>query len=368
MPETYIPLADAAQFESVSYDTLKKRIQRNPEQYKTQTVAGEGGGKDQIRVAVSSLSQKARRAHRAQQRIDGGDIIIDQIKGQETPWYVTADLNQYIEGHKRQYYEAVELANRVQESLQYDGPDRTGYMKELAEELGIGTATLYRHQKAVAEANAWAERLRREDGFGRSHFRVLAVCRKPKERNTFPGLTPEQRALIENIWFDKRFRNNHGSMVLLWERFEIEAEKRGWTDYPGQKTIERYINYIKELPGAASAMCLAADGKREWKNKKQIKAQRDATCLDVMEYLQGNIVSMYDALGSGTGVAQQMASAINETEPERYARLQQRIQNVKESIGSSLLPTVNDFLGVGERVLTKVSDPEPDEDDPRHQI
>lgn len=70
--------------------------------------------------------------------------------------------------------------------------------------------------------------------------------------------------------------------------------------------------------------------------------------------LQGNIVSMYDALGTGTGVAQAMASAINETEPERYERLQQRIQNVKESIGTSLLPTVNEFLGVGERVLTKV--------------
>lgn len=70
--------------------------------------------------------------------------------------------------------------------------------------------------------------------------------------------------------------------------------------------------------------------------------------------LQENIVSMYDALGSGTGVAQAMASAINETEPERYERLQQRIQNVKESIGSSLLPTVNDCLSVGEQVLTKV--------------
>lgn len=70
--------------------------------------------------------------------------------------------------------------------------------------------------------------------------------------------------------------------------------------------------------------------------------------------LQGNIVNMYDALGSGTGVAQAMATAINETEPERYERLQQRIQNVKESIGNSLLPTVNDFLGVGEQVLTKV--------------
>lgn len=70
--------------------------------------------------------------------------------------------------------------------------------------------------------------------------------------------------------------------------------------------------------------------------------------------LQENIVGMYDALGSGTGVAQKMASAINETEPERFERLQQRIQNVKESIGNSLLPTVNDLMGKGEEVLTKV--------------
>ncbi len=70
--------------------------------------------------------------------------------------------------------------------------------------------------------------------------------------------------------------------------------------------------------------------------------------------LQTNIVGMYDALGSGTSVALEMASAINETEPERYERLHQRIQNITESIGNSLLPTVNDFLGVGEQVLSKV--------------
>lgn len=70
--------------------------------------------------------------------------------------------------------------------------------------------------------------------------------------------------------------------------------------------------------------------------------------------LQTNIIGMYDALGSGTGVAMEMASAINETEPERYERLQQRIHNITESIGNSLLPTVNDFMGVGEQVLTKV--------------
>ena len=70
--------------------------------------------------------------------------------------------------------------------------------------------------------------------------------------------------------------------------------------------------------------------------------------------LQGNILDMYNALGSGTGVATEMANAINETEPERFERLTQRIQNVKESIGNSLLPTVNDLMSAGETVLTKV--------------
>ena len=71
--------------------------------------------------------------------------------------------------------------------------------------------------------------------------------------------------------------------------------------------------------------------------------------------LQDNILGMYDALGSGTGVATEMANAMNETEPERFERLTQRIQNVKESIGNALLPTVNDLMGKGEEVLTKVA-------------
>ena len=71
--------------------------------------------------------------------------------------------------------------------------------------------------------------------------------------------------------------------------------------------------------------------------------------------LQDNILNLYDAMGQGTGVAQDMASAIQETDPERFARLQQRIHHVAESIGSSLLPTVNDLMGKGEQVLTKAA-------------
>lgn len=71
--------------------------------------------------------------------------------------------------------------------------------------------------------------------------------------------------------------------------------------------------------------------------------------------LQDNILNMYDALGSGTGVATEMANAINETEPERFERLTQRIQNVKETIGTALLPTINDLMSKGEAVLGKVA-------------
>ena len=70
--------------------------------------------------------------------------------------------------------------------------------------------------------------------------------------------------------------------------------------------------------------------------------------------LESNILSLYDAMGQGTGVTQKMASAIQETEPERYERLRQQIHNVTESIGNSLLPTINDAMAKGSEVLTKV--------------
>jgi hypothetical protein len=43
-----------------------------------------------------------------------------------------------------------------------------------------------------------------------------------------------------------------------------------------------------DTPGAESARYLAANGSREWKNKKMLKAKRDATTLEVMEYVIGD--------------------------------------------------------------------------------
>ena len=291
MVVSYIGLDEAAAFEGVSYDTMQKRVKRNPQYYKAKAQAREGGGKDQIMVAVDSLTAKGRRAWRAAQKVDGRDVIIEK-RADAAPWYVGADLNHFIEGdggkRKKAYYEAVELAARVQDFIDYVGPDRTAYGERYALALGVSLPTLYRYVDNVLKANAWALKMEKEDGKNRDYFRALALCRKPREKATFPSLTDEQRAVIENIWFDRRFAANLGTVEMLYEKFEDIARARGWGDWPSIKTVARYVKHIMDARGASSARYLAANGTREWKNKMMVKARRDATQLKVMEYVVGD--------------------------------------------------------------------------------
>ena len=291
MSDVFVGLEEAATFEGVKYNTLVQRMKRNPKQYKTKTQPREDGGKDQVMISVASLSAKGRKAWKAAQKVDGRDVIIDK-RTDAAPWYVGADLNHFIEGdggkRKKAYYEAVELASRIQDFINYDGPDRTAYAERYALGLGVSLPTLYRYTDNVLKANAWALKLEREDGQNREYFRALALCRKPREKATFPSLTPEQRAVIENIWFDRRFAANLGTIEMLFEKFEEIAEARGWADYPSIKTVARYVKHLMDTPGAASARYYAANGSREWRNKMMVKARRDATSLKVMEYVVGD--------------------------------------------------------------------------------
>lgn len=287
MSEIYITLKEAAELEGISYNGMALRLNRNPRVFKTKMQPREDGNKEQVLVSVASLTTKARKAHKAKQKVDGRDVIIEQ-RAEAAPWYVEYDLNHYIETRKKQYYEAVELANKVQSFIDYEGADRTAYAERYALGLGVSTPTLYRYVQSILEANAWALKLEKEDGLNRDYFRALALCRKPKEKATFPSLTDEQKAIIENIWFDKRFAANLGTIEMLFEKFEEIAEERAWESYPSIKTVARYIKHVMDTPGAASAHYLAANGSRDWKNKKMVKAKRDATSLSVMEYVIGD--------------------------------------------------------------------------------
>ena len=92
MPEVYIPLEEAAELESIAYETLKKRLQRNPAAFKTKTQPRESGGKEQVLVSVASLSPKAKKAHKAAQKIEGRDVIIER-RAANLPWYIEADTS-----------------------------------------------------------------------------------------------------------------------------------------------------------------------------------------------------------------------------------------------------------------------------------
>ena len=144
MAEAFVTLEEAAVFEGLGYETIRKRIQRNSDLYKTK-IEPRDGGKDRVLVALSSLSKKARRTYKQKMSVDGRDVVIDKLAGDEVPWYLDIDLNWYIENFSKQYYEAVELSKQVQKFLSYNDGERTAYADGFARELGVSQRTLYRY-------------------------------------------------------------------------------------------------------------------------------------------------------------------------------------------------------------------------------
>ena len=292
MAESYVTLGEAAELEGAPYQTMARRIQRKREDFITKTVKSETGGRDVVLVAVSSLSKQARNAWREREKLKSLTEGIPEAEGTkeaEAPWYVNTDVDWYIENYKERYYEGVELGNVVRRFLQYDEGDRTQYAEDFAREyLGKGARTLYRYTKAYLEASAWADRLRKEDGAGYEFFKVLCLCRKPKETGTFPSFTPEVKQCIKNIWFNKEFAANLGTKEMLYSRLQAVARLNGWEKIPSYQSVTRYISYLMEDEGMRNAWFLASKGEREYRNKVMVKGSRDTKGLKVMQIVMGD--------------------------------------------------------------------------------
>lgn len=286
MVNVFISLEEAAKYENSSYEALKKKIQRNPEAFKTKTEPAINGGKDRILVALSSLSKQSRRSYKEAQGIIGGDVVISE-QAEGLPWYLNIDLNWYMDQFPKQYYEAVEFSNKIREFLDYGDEDRTAFADDFAKEIGLSQRTLYRYSQAYLEASAWALKLSKGDGKNYDFFKILALCRKPKVKFTFPSISDEIKAFVENVWFDKAFAANDGTIEMLYSKLEQVAQARGW-EYPSYQTIARYINYLMEDQRGKNAHFLAAKGTREYKNKAMVKRLRDTGALPVMGLVQGD--------------------------------------------------------------------------------
>lgn len=214
--EAYITLEEAARLEGVSYETTKKRAQRG--KLETRNETRESGGKDITLVKVNSLSKQARNAYREQERLkalaaDSSDIQEEQKT--EQPWYVDTDIDWYMDQYKERFYQAAELGNVVRQYLRETVGrygDITAFAEEYAQKhLGKGYRTLYRMIKAYNEALFWQDKKEKEEGCSYEYFRVLCLCRKPKDVGKFPSMSAEVQQTIKNIWFDKDFAGNRES-------------------------------------------------------------------------------------------------------------------------------------------------------------
>jgi len=291
MADGYVTLSEAAELEGVGYDTMQKRVKREPERFQPTVEQRESGGRDQVMIAVSSLSGKARAAWKEREKLKAFAAMPDQEAGEapEAPWYVDTDIDWYMEAHKEEWYKAMELGNVVRDFMAFDEKGKTGHAEEFARErLGKGSRTLYRYVKAYMEAGAWAERLHKEDGGNYDFFKVLCLCRKPKESGTFPSFSPELRQAIKNIWFCEEFAQNQGTKEMLYEKLTEIKERMGWERIPSYQSVARYINYCMEAGRMQNAWYLASRGDIEYRNKVMVKGERNTRDLKVMQIVMGD--------------------------------------------------------------------------------
>lgn len=292
MAEGYVTLNEAAELENVCYESMKKKVQRNPDKYCAKQEKREIGGKDIVLVAVSSLSRQARAAWKEREKLKAfTEEVSEEEKPDsgEVPWYVNEDIDWFQEKHKTEWYKAMELGNIVREFLQYSEKGRTEYADTFAQErIGKGSRTLYRYVKAYQEASAWAYRLSQQDGANYDYLKVLALCRKPKESGTFPSFAPEVKQAVKNIWFNKEFASNRGTRELLYEHLQTLAGLNGWQRIPSYQSVARYINHLMENEGMKNAWYLMSHEEREYKNKVMGKALMDTTVLKPMEVWMGD--------------------------------------------------------------------------------
>jgi putative transposase len=283
-----VSLEVAAQLESMDYHTLYRKIQRNSDKYIIHTEPAENGGKERILVEMSSLSKRAILTYQTIKNMDiksTTEEVVSQDGDDDEAWYVGIELNKYIQKHSDNFYKAVELANRIKEFLEYDGDNKTLYTEQCASKLEMSARNFRRKVDKYLEGSAWALEMSSYDGKNYDFYKILALCRMPREQKPI-ALTDEIMAIIENIWYDKRFSQNRRFQSKLYIMLQKMAEQNGWVYIPSYQTVNRYINYITHK--YSSEKYLASQGMKELKRSKMIKRRRNTSMLKVMELVQGD--------------------------------------------------------------------------------
>ncbi len=283
MKEVWLTLEEAAELEGCTYNAIQLRA-KTDNIYKTKTESGsENGGRDRVYIGLSSLSKKARNLYREKQKIDISRLNENSLSDENVPWYVFVDWGWYKDNNKKYYNEGIELSKHVKDCVEYNGKGKTEYVNQYAEELGIKPRAFRRYMKNYTEAGVWAMEMSKNDGKNYEYMKILALCRKPREKTGRTSLTKEMEAVIENIWFNPEFAQNLCKYAKLYRLFCDEMRERGEAeeDLPSYDSVVRYIKDFRETTDNARVM--VAKGMREFRRTSMVKRRRDLKTLKVME-------------------------------------------------------------------------------------
>lgn len=240
-------MKDATELEGMLYRTFMKQVSRKEEDVEIALRKEKilSGGEERKYIKLTNLSLKTQKAYRAMKKIDtkeGSGIVMKNLPP-EGPWYLDADVNWYIENHSQVYYKTVELSRPLQDIINYSDVDKTEYIIRKAAELGMNQRALYRHMDKYLEAAGWTLKTLRETGASYDYYKVLCLCRKPKDSDTFPTFTSEVKQKVHNIWFDKDFARNEGKCQMLYDKLLEIDTANGWPILSYQ-SVCRYISHL----------------------------------------------------------------------------------------------------------------------------
>ena len=305
----YVTLIEAAELEDVKYNTMVRRITRNPDKFDTMTEKSENGGKDAVLVAIASLSKKARNAWKERAKLkELSGTISPEGEAQpepEAPWYVEADVDWYIENYREQWYKGMELGNvmfagcgsdaaSTDAKENADGADSTeaGGVKEFTAFFAVPGSEINDDneiQQIIADKTGvkvketWLTGQTAEEavgmmitggelpdficgGSGQSQLYdadVLVALDDylddyPNIKNFFTQQQWDQlRQDDGHIYWIPQFSNIKGEEKVCThndEAFWIQARVLKWADYPEIRTMDQYFDLIERYNEANPTM------------------------------------------------------------------------------------------------------------------
>ncbi len=286
----FITLRQASEIERLKYDTFQKRVNKNKEHFKIREEQRSNGGRPLMMIAVSSLSAAAQRRYykdhpdEVKQRTSKGG------RRAEEHWftgYSSQDFALYREQNPEEVTRAETELETIHTYLDYQGRDKTTLAETLSQRLGISSGSFFNRIRKVRAAQQESTAQTKQTGEYHGYLEVLALCRKPSDRNKFPSLTEEMRQIIQQAFFGSHIRNRQG-YSLLCEMALQEMEERDLQPLPSESMMIRYYKCLMEDPITRSAREYQGVTLREWKNRHMVKGKNDTTGCLYLEHIQGD--------------------------------------------------------------------------------